>query len=227
MRCAELIGENVDREKYWNRNEAIITGMKLSPSSIFAIISRWNDRQVGNIEQQLFSVLSEGVSNKYISPVISWSMHPFLNKYHLTDLAVKCIEHEINNEIKQNILSNLIMELNINGIIDNYLEKIIIVAEKFNLKLGEEEKLTVNDKSVKSIDNFDLSDSMINIQSDKEVKGEDSIVLEINESPTIEEIKKTIKLFQLLPYEKKDSKLFWNYFFSKIKSNDISHSYTF
>lgn len=221
MRCAELIGENVDREKYWDRNEAIITGMKLSPSSIFAIISRWNDRQVGNIEQQLFSVLSEGVSNKYISPVVSWSMHPFLNKYQLTDLAVKCIEHEINNEIKQNILSNLIMELNINGIIDNYLEKIIMVVEKFNLKLGEEEKLTVNDKSAKSIDNFDLSDSMINIQSDKEVKGEDSIVLEINDSPTIEEIKKTIKLFQLLPYEKKDNKLFWDYFFSKIKSNDI------
>ena len=41
MRCAEMIGDSVTKEKHWNRYDAISTCFQLSPESTFSVLSRW------------------------------------------------------------------------------------------------------------------------------------------------------------------------------------------
>ncbi len=57
IRCAELVGEYVYREKHWDRSGALITCTNMSPQIGVSALSRWRDREVGRFEYQLESLL--------------------------------------------------------------------------------------------------------------------------------------------------------------------------
>jgi hypothetical protein len=67
IRCAELIGDNVAREKHWNRDEAFVVCARLNPASALLALSRWRDRDVGWFADQLPVLAREFVSSKVVS----------------------------------------------------------------------------------------------------------------------------------------------------------------
>lgn len=110
FRCAELIGDNVAREKYWDRDEAVRICAKLSPVSALAGLSRWNDREVGSFYQQLSALANELVVSGFISPSAGWSLSAFFDSYGLDDFASLCIEKEKSTVRRQDILDSAILD---------------------------------------------------------------------------------------------------------------------
>ncbi|WP_214876906.1 ATP-binding protein [Exiguobacterium sp. CH10] len=133
IRCAELIGESVEREKYWNRNEAIKTCARLSPASAIAALSRWRDREVGNFNHQLVELASELVSRGYITPEVGWSLSSFMNIYDLENFALLCLDKEEKIENRTILFNSIIKELRINGAEGEIWTKIKEISTEYSL----------------------------------------------------------------------------------------------
>jgi len=117
MRCAELIGNSVYKEKHWDRDGAMETCFHLSPTSAFAIASRWNDRNVGRGERMLASLLEPALNANTISPSSAWAMTSLPFDYGLVGFARKCIGKEVDAEKQKVILNHLITDYRQRGII--------------------------------------------------------------------------------------------------------------
>lgn len=221
MRCAELVGENVASEKYWDRNEAIKTCMRLSPGTALAVLSRWRDREVGVSEYQLFSLLNEGVSKNYIQSIVAWSMSSFLTQFELVDFAILCIEREVKKENQQYILDSIIHELNLNGILNDSRKKINEIATKYNLKMNSVDRIIDSQSNIK-VNNSNETKSVILSQSMEQEIVDWSELLKDVEILTSEEITQAVALFESLPYERKNQQLFWKHIFMHVEDKDAT-----
>jgi len=134
IRCAELVGENVAREKHWDRDEAIRTCVRLSPVTAIAALSRWRDRGIGHFERQLSALAKEIVSKGYVEPAVAWSLSAFMTEFELTDFSILCIEKELSKDRKKYIFDSLIKELRINGVEGDVWNRIINAAQSHSLK---------------------------------------------------------------------------------------------
>ena len=132
IRCAELIGDNVVREKYWSRDEAIRICTRLSPVSALAALSRWRDRGVGWFEQQLPALAKEMVYSKYLPPLVGWSLSSFFDGYELDDFAFLCIEREASIIGRQYILDSAVRDLSISEITENSWNKLKQVSDQYS-----------------------------------------------------------------------------------------------
>ncbi len=106
IRCAELVGEYVDREKYWNRSDALVTCTKMSPQIGISALSRWRDREIGRFEYQLESQLWHLVKSKTIKPAEGWAMARFLSDYQLNEFLTICLENESSTSLKNDMLND-------------------------------------------------------------------------------------------------------------------------
>ena len=94
IRCAELVGDNVAREKYFDRYGAVRLCARLSPASALAALSRWRDRDVGWFNRQLPALAIEIVISSSLSSSAAWSLSAFFDEDELDDFASLCIERE-------------------------------------------------------------------------------------------------------------------------------------
>ncbi len=108
IRCAELIGVNVEREKYFDRNEAIKICTNLSSASGLAAISRWLDRNIGDFDSQFSVVAEEIVSNGFVVPTAAWGLAPFFEEASLPEFIATCLRKEILVEKRMAILDSAI-----------------------------------------------------------------------------------------------------------------------
>jgi hypothetical protein len=131
IRCAELVGIYVSREKHWNRSNAAKVDAKMSPTTALAAISRWRDRVVGRYQYQLLAIVEYLVKSNLISSLCAWSLTHFFGEY--VDLALICIEHESTKVGKQAILNEAVRILQVEGIHQEYLNDLAIIASKFGL----------------------------------------------------------------------------------------------
>jgi|GEM_PF-387977 len=116
MRCAELIGNTVTREKHWDRDDAMETCFHLCPTSAFAIASRWNDRAVGRSGRMLSALLEAALNANTISPSSAWAAAALPFDYGLVDLASQCIAKETDAEKQQIIFNDLVTNYRQRGI---------------------------------------------------------------------------------------------------------------
>jgi len=133
MRCAELIGDTIGREKKWDRDGAMETCFHLSPESAFAIASRWKDREVGRSGRMLSALLESAVSADAISPTSAWAFSALPFDYDLVEFATKCIDKEPNKDKKQSIFNYLIGDYRQSGITGS--------SWKYINKLGKSQNL--------------------------------------------------------------------------------------
>ncbi|WP_341279738.1 ATP-binding protein [Paenibacillus sp. FSL H8-0537] len=134
IRCAELIGENVAREKYWDRDEAVRTCIRLSPVTGIAALSRWRDREIGRFNRQLIAMSEEIVRSGYVVPTVAWSLSAFMTEFEIWDFSRLCIEKETSHENRKYIFKSVIKELRINGVEGEVWEKIAETAKKYSLQ---------------------------------------------------------------------------------------------
>lgn len=128
IRCAELVGDHVEREKHFGRNRAIRTCVRLSPASAMAALSRWRDRDVGWFNRQLPALAEEMVVSKYLSPSVGWSLSVFFEEYGLDDFASLCLEREPSITYQKYILNTAIRDIRVAESPDENLQKL----KKFN-----------------------------------------------------------------------------------------------
>ncbi len=115
LQCAEMIGESVVREKYWNRDDVFTVAVRLHAPSAFAGLSRWRDRSVGHFSWQLNALASEAILAKTISPMTGWCLSGFLGCSNSADFAANCIRCEPSTINRQRILDAAIVDFKLNG----------------------------------------------------------------------------------------------------------------
>lgn len=154
IRCAELIGDNVAREKYWDREEAVRTCVRLSPVTALAALSRWRDREVGNFNRQLIALAEEILSNGYLAPTVAWSLSAFMTEYDIADFSVLCIDKELLDEQRKFLFESVIKELRINGVEGKVWERLNGMATKYSLQCKQlDEVITFNrDNGLREVD---------------------------------------------------------------------------
>lgn len=158
IRCAELVGDNVAREKHWSRNEAVQVCAKLCPVSAFAALSRWRDRDVGWFERQLPALAFEVVRSKVVVPSVGWSLSAFSWEYRFDEFAVLCIETESDKTRRQYILDTAVRDLRLNDTPENNWQSLKEVSGRFSLEDMEIRQILefyVKQKQVKSISKLD------------------------------------------------------------------------
>ena len=153
IRCAELVGDNVVREKYWRRDEAVQVCAKLCPMSAFAALSRWRDRDVGWFKRQLPALAFEVVRSKVIAPSVAWSLSAFSWEYQFDKFAALCIETESDKAHRQRILDTAIRDLRLNDASENNWQSLERVSKQFSLEdteIRQTLEFHVEQKQVKS-----------------------------------------------------------------------------
>lgn len=223
IRCAELVGDSVAREKHWNRNEVIQVCAKLCPSSAFATLSRWRDRDVGWFEGQLLALAREAVRSKIIEPSVGWSLSAFSWDYDGYDEFVAlCIETESDKTRRQYILDTAVRDLRLNEASENIWHNLKRVSEKFSLQ----------NKDIQQVLDFYAEHPQ---RSDREKASQISHIDERKESISIDwkdvfgdlrltksmEISAAIDRFNALPHPR-SHKVFWQEVFKRIPESQAS-----
>lgn len=134
IRCAEVVGEYVSDEEYWNRSEAIAVCARMSSGEGVSALSRWRDRDIGRFEYQLEALLIELVQSGKISPSTGWAMSKFFSYHQLEELLFTCLENEGDKQIKQKIFTDAIYLLQIEGATVEYWEKMQHIASQQNIQ---------------------------------------------------------------------------------------------
>lgn len=133
IRCAELVGIYVSREKNWDRSNAARVDAKMSPVIALAAISRWRDRRVGRYQYQLLAIVKGLVKSNLISPLCAWSLTHFFVERLYGNLALLCIEGEPTRAGKQAILNDAVRILQVEGADQKYVDDLLMIASKFGL----------------------------------------------------------------------------------------------
>ncbi|MDO1449183.1 hypothetical protein Q0590_23100 [Rhodocytophaga aerolata] len=133
IRCAELVGDNVYREKHWNRSEAMRVCTKMSSGIGISALSRWRDRDIGRFEYQFEEALYELVNSKVITSAVGWALTRFFSNHRLNRYLSICLENELSHNVRQKILNDAVHLLQIQGTDPRYWKKLNSVANRFNL----------------------------------------------------------------------------------------------
>ena len=164
VRCAELVGEYVYREKHWDRSGAIITCTKMSPQIGISALSRWRDREIGRFEYQLEGLLSYLIKSKLINPAVGWSMSRFISDHNLIIFLSHCLRNESSDKLRNDIFNDEYDLQRKKGANSGYWVKLKSVAENFQISNADldnvldfykseekEEKISKDDSSQKKI----------------------------------------------------------------------------
>ena len=133
IRCAELVGVYVSREKHWDRSNAARVCAKMSPTTALAAISRWRDRIVGRYQYQLLAIVKDLVKSNLVSPFCAWSLTHFFGERLNGDLALICVEREATKAGKHAILNDAVRILEVEGVHQKYVDDLRMIASKSGL----------------------------------------------------------------------------------------------
>ncbi|MGV8830027.1 MAG: hypothetical protein ACWA6U_17095 [Breznakibacter sp.] len=223
IRCAEVVGENVSREKYWNRSEAIAVCTRMSSGIGISALSRWRDRHIGRFKYQLEALISELVQTGKISSSTGWAFSRFLSNQHLKKFLTICLENEKAMETKQRLFSDAVHLLQTEGTSAEFWEEMRQIASVQNIQndtlkgildfYQKNNSLTPETKKASSIIN---SVSIIDKLNWKDVFGNLNIM-------TVEGFEKCLKSFNTAskkqPYRSIES--FWHETIHKLAERDI------
>ncbi|MEL1240381.1 P-loop domain-containing protein [Flavobacterium flavipallidum] len=163
IRCAEVVGEYVSREKYWNRSEAIAICARISSGEGISALSRWRDRDIGRFEYQLEALLIELIQSSKISSSTGWAMSRFFSYHQHEELLSLCLENETNIGIKKKILADAIHLLQIEGSTPEYWKKMELIASRQNIQNEALDGILVyNQKNKKTLPEYKKNKTVSN-----------------------------------------------------------------
>jgi hypothetical protein len=137
MRCAELIGETVAKEKYWDRNGALETCFMLSPKYAFSVVSRWKERGVGWHEKQIVTLANCVLHSGLVAPDIAWCLSAFSWEYGRTTFISECIDKVADRDKQKTIFDSLVRDLRVKDSRGKCWDKIAQVSENHNFSHSE------------------------------------------------------------------------------------------
>ena len=226
IRCGELVGENVAREKYFDRIGALKICTKLSPASGIATVSRWRDRDVGWFDNQLPTIAGEIVNSGYVSPVAAWALFPLFDVEYVPDFAVTCLKNEVLKTNQQKIFNSAIDYLRLYNTSKSVWQKLKQAANELRIKNTKIDEIC-------HYENIDSqSGEEMFIQENKAAKYEyhhiekaelDGTIFRLNLTASAD-IAEALRRFKDVKdwYQNKDA--FWEHYFLNIPEKDIVKS---
>jgi len=136
IRCAELVGDNVYREKHWDRDGAVQACVKLSPNAATAALSRWRERGIGLLNRQMSAYAREMVEQGHLPVYVGWSLSAFIDDDWLADFATICIDKAENCVDRKRILELAIKRLRLGDTDIRNWEKLKEIALKYSLNIS-------------------------------------------------------------------------------------------
>ncbi|WP_268125464.1 hypothetical protein [Roseivirga pacifica] len=137
IRCGELVGSYVAREKHWDRSGAVVTCAKMSPQMAISTLSRWRDREIGHFEHQLESLLIYLVKSKAVPPSLGWSMTRLFSNHASETLLVACLANEPNELQKEKIFDDAFSLLRKEGVNSEYWGRLKSIADEYEINCEE------------------------------------------------------------------------------------------
>ena len=131
IRCAEMVGRSVGREKYWDRDEVFQIAACLHLPTAFAALSRWRDRRVGSFERQLRALAGEAIERGLLTPACGWGLTGFSGCNAVADYAALCIGKETDPANRRGMLRNAFHDLTLKEAEAREFEKLMAVADEF------------------------------------------------------------------------------------------------
>nr|WP_315221555.1 dsDNA nuclease domain-containing protein [uncultured Flavobacterium sp.] len=224
IRCAEVVGEYVDREKYWNRSEAVAVCARMSSGTAVAALSRWRDRDIGRFRYQLEALLHELVESDKISPEAGWAMARFFSDHELKDFLSLCLEKAQNQQLKLELFSDSMRLLQRDGSSARYWDEMKQLGLRENIR--EEILNEIEDWcGAKNMEEPQNTDSKARNEADKDKSNIDWDAffgsLDIFESGEFERIFESFKaLSEKSFYREKD--YFWEEIVKRLTSQNFS-----
>lgn len=127
-RTAEVVSEYIGRNFPWGKT--ICAASKICPSSAFAIIARWHDRDKGAPGEMLPTLTASLLNDKLLSPESAVALNSFEGHWDITKLAEAMIQSETPYLIL--ILNEFIHDIQIRGNWEN-AAKLNMVIRKYGL----------------------------------------------------------------------------------------------
>lgn len=220
IRCAKLVGDNVAREKHWDRSGAIRICARLSPVSALAALSRWRDRDIGWFYWQLPALADEIVTDDFVSPEVGWSLSAFFEDYGLDNFASTCIAKASSTEHRQHILDIVVRDLRLNEAAEESLRKLKKVAEQYSISnpdLDNTLAFYVANPEKKESGNSPMVHSGYQ-ETSKPVQWE--TIFNGLELATSSGISEAIDRFNAAPVKIHSREEFWQEFFKRVSEND-------
>lgn len=223
IRGAEVVGEYVSREKYWNRSEAIAVCARMSSGVGISALSRWRDRDIGRFEYQLDALLIELVKSNKITPSTGWALSRFFSYHGLEELLSVCLENEQKIEIKQTIFADAVHLLHVEGASVEYWEKMQQIASSQNIRNETLEGILVyfQRNSVLPPETKDDKSFAVSESNDDNIKWGD--IFNNSDILTVEEFEKCLQLFNTISkrHHYRDIESFWKEALLRLKERDL------
>lgn len=222
IRCAELIGENVAREKHWNRNEAVRTCIRLSPVTGISALSRWRDRGIGRFDRQLMALSEEIVKRGYVAPTVAWSLSAFMTEFEIADFSLLCIEKETSDERRKYIFDSVIRELRINGVEGEDWKRINEVASMYSLQNNHLDEVIANNRDiiVREVDTINQeSTSSFGLDSDEKAFDWNELLHDLNLVSSYG-LRQAILRYDGIPQTLRNSESFWREVYNRISDSE-------
>lgn len=115
IRCAEMIGDTVAREKYWDRDEALQTAVRLNTAAAFAALSRWRDRDVGWFDEQVNAVAIATVRENKAPPLATWCLSGFQGCHRSRYFAEACLRAEADPQRRGRLFERILRDFELAG----------------------------------------------------------------------------------------------------------------
>lgn len=220
IRCAELVGNNVVREKYFDRDGAIRICARLSPVSALAALSRWRDRDVGRFEGQLPALADELVSSNFVSPSAGWSLAAFFEGYGLDDFASLCIERESSPAHRQYILNSAIRDLRLNEASEKGWQKLKQIAQQHSIENSILDDILTFYAENPEKENEEATQRITHSNKDESKPVDWNKILDDLELTTSSGISQAIKRFDAASTTFPNHETFWQEVFKRIDENE-------
>ena len=133
FKCAEMVGDSVVREKYWNRDNVFRTGVHMNAPAAFATMSRWRDREVGWFNGPMLGLAKEAVDSGQVEALPGWCLSGFLACNAEPEFIASCIRHEPDQMKKQYIFDAAIRDLELAGSKRESWLALEVLAKQFDL----------------------------------------------------------------------------------------------
>lgn len=222
IRCAELIGENVAREKYWDRDEAVRTCIRLSPVTAIAALSRWRDREIGRFNRQLIALSEEIVRSGYVVPTVAWSLSAFMTEFEIGDFSRLCIEKETSHDNRKYIFESVIRELRINGVGGEVWERIAETAKKYSLQSNLLDEVIAYNRDIIDEEGNILnqeSTSSLRVQSEESAIDWNDLLHDLD-LVSSNGLRQAIQRYDGLPQTVRNSESLWREVYNRISDSE-------
>lgn len=184
VRCTELVGDYIDKEKAWDRCEVLRICSMMSPEIAISTLSRWRDRGVGRFEYLLETLIIELISSTKITPSVGWALTRFILHSSYDECLSECLKYETDAAVKKQILEDAVHLLQLNGAGKEQWDSIASIAKhnninnevldnaesyyKQNSSVAKKEEDTFSRNKIKDVNWSEIVTGDINCQQDFE-----------------------------------------------------------